>query len=1426
MQKLYNIASLSLLWLVLTSYSTGLLTSSAMASADTELAEPFPSKGQTAFLSLTCQDTIIVSLDAQCQFPLSLNHVATGSIPGCLTADDFQVLVDDTDPTNQAIVDGCGMWRYYLGLQDSALDCSDFQPCWGVIRAEDKAPPVITPPASITLDLSCIDLDTILNQRSSLAFTGLAEVQDNCSGGASPLSDFTDVLSVGEVCKDLLIQRTFFAEDEKGNRATAIQEIRLLKPNLAAISLATPVFKYDVDCTTDAAYLLDDKGHIHPDLTGYPSFVNEFGEVVALDRDVCGIAATYVDQLFEVCEATHKIERTWVISDWCTGATRQIEQLIIVGDLAAPHLSFDQETYDFSTSPFTCTGNIKLIQPRIEEQCSTTETQVELYRVNTRLNGERDTSFVNAKALTTTTSYFEQVERGEYLLVYLTKDACKNGSKDTVQARVRDLVKPVARCLDQLRVTLDNYGFAKATALDINEGSSDNCQLDSLLLRRFYEQDEACAPLKVADYSDWADEVYFNCCDLAASVKVELRAQDKSGNRSICWAEVIIEDKEAPECQAPAAAIIDCDSLPPGFDFTDTAALAHYFGTATAIEYCLATSVIEYSPQVDLSQCGYGVVTRTFAIQDEMGKISTERCEQTIEIQPVHHYEVKFPQDYSTVCAEPDPDSLAVNTFGCDLIAVSSNDTRHSAASDECFKIFRKFRVINWCEYDGVSDAFIIPRDVDCDGMPGDEEVYLMVRPDGTVYLDANNNERDSFPVADPTYDCFGQQGNPNGFWTNSDSFPPLISRGFWEYTQIIKVTDTIAPTIFVEDSIYVCITEDNCFAKATVSFAILDECVDGDVVIKTYVENLKNEYQEYNEDPWSLVGRYPKYLMSGIVPEGSYRVEIEASDQCGNVSQAAYHLEVVDCKAPGITCRDGIVVELMPQASGTDVDNDGDFDSAANTIGVEALIASPAKDDCSAPVSYSINRAGVLPDQNQKTLTVTCEDGEFLNIEVYAWDSANNPTAIQPNGRPGGANYDHCKTFVRIQDNQNACNPAEGSIDIAGVITSATGEAMPNVEVILSGADSKLAHSDVEGAFYMAGLREGHDYTIAPRKQDELLKGVSTLDIIYISKHILGIQPFTLDLQLLAADINRSGSVSTYDIILLRKAILHVDTSAINRVGWEFIHANTILDNQGDPWSKPIYNFISLNDIEFPRGDLDFIGIKMGDVSGLQGLRSGGEPTAIRLHNNYVKAGERVRLPVYLPAQQDWEGVQLSFGLDRAFAKNLYLQSAFLERSQYSLSEKEERVNISWDRYTGTTPLDAQPLLYLEWEALRDGTLAEQLQLATRVRPSEGYTAHQVVPLHLAWEAEQLPEARVYPNPFQNTVHLSWKVTSLAADLHIFLIDTQGRTIERYQLAAGNGQTGKLRLDLPSGLPAGIYFLQVKNGDYQKRFRLVKVAR
>ena len=81
--------------------------------------------------------------------------------------------------------------------------------------------------------------------------------------------------------------------------------------------------------------------------------------------------------------------------------------------------------------------------------------------------------------------------------------------------------------------------------------------------------------------------------------------------------------------------------------------------------------------------------------------------------------------------------------------------------------------------------------------------------------------------------------------------------------------------------------------------------------------------------------------------------------------------------------------------------------------------------------------------------------------------------------------------------------------------------------------------------------------YTLLAEKTTGILNGVSTFDLILISKHILGIDYLDSPYKIIAADIDKSGIVSTLDLIKLRKLILDIDDALPNgNKSWRFVQS------------------------------------------------------------------------------------------------------------------------------------------------------------------------------------------------------------------------------------------------------------------------------
>ncbi|MEZ4933283.1 MAG: hypothetical protein R2788_14325 [Saprospiraceae bacterium] len=83
---------------------------------------------------------------------------------------------------------------------------------------------------------------------------------------------------------------------------------------------------------------------------------------------------------------------------------------------------------------------------------------------------------------------------------------------------------------------------------------------------------------------------------------------------------------------------------------------------------------------------------------------------------------------------------------------------------------------------------------------------------------------------------------------------------------------------------------------------------------------------------------------------------------------------------------------------------------------------------------------------------------------------------------------------------------------------------------------------------------------------------------------------------KIIAADANGSGSVTTFDAVVLRKLILGIDSSFPNNTSWRFIDKAFTFNNPNNPFISPFSDTIWVNSPNVMQAN--FIGIKTGDLN------------------------------------------------------------------------------------------------------------------------------------------------------------------------------------------------------------------------------------
>lgn len=137
---------------------------------------------------------------------------------------------------------------------------------------------------------------------------------------------------------------------------------------------------------------------------------------------------------------------------------------------------------------------------------------------------------------------------------------------------------------------------------------------------------------------------------------------------------------------------------------------------------------------------------------------------------------------------------------------------------------------------------------------------------------------------------------------------------------------------------------------------------------------------------------------------------------------------------------------------------------------------------------------------------------------------------------------------------------------------------------------------TNTRGEYIFDELSMHNDYLVKPEKDGSIADGLSTLDLILIQRHILGLGSLNSPYKIIAADINNDKRVSSADLVTLRRIILGLSTGD-GLESWAFVPANYKFDNPDQPFPFP--SIINLNDLEQNSMHEDFVAIKRGDVNG-----------------------------------------------------------------------------------------------------------------------------------------------------------------------------------------------------------------------------------
>jgi hypothetical protein len=523
--------------------------------------------------------------------------------------------------------------------------------------------------------------------------------------------------------------------------------------------------------------------------------------------------------------------------------------------------------------------------------------------------------------------------------------------------------------------------------------------------------------------------------------------------------------------------------------------------------------------------------------------------------------------------------------------------------------------------------------------------------------------------------------------------------------------------------------------------------------------------------------------LPAGEAGPGTYTANYVVSDGCGNFSYDVVTITVIDAKDPTPYVTDNLVTEIM-QTAMTQLINVNDFD-----IG--------SFDNCSDVVlSYS-------PDVTDTDIQFTCDDIGDNTLEIWVTDEAGN--------------QDFVTVTLTVQDNMNVCGT--GSLTVAGALTTAEDQGIEDVTVDINGG-LFTQDTDETGTFGF-DLDAGGDYSVVPSLDLDASNGVTTFDIVLITQHILGMNPLNDPLKMIAADANNSNTVTTLDVVAIRMVILQITDAFPNNTSWRFVDKSHIFTDPTSPWDFP--EVVNINNLDQELLNVDFTGIKIGDVNGSAQANfmspaeaRNGNSFELRTMDKQVSAGDEVR--VTLGSDATISGMQFTLEHNGLEYKGM---EAGLIRAEH-IASHESALTLSWNAFE-LKNLSNEDLVTLIFEAKGTVQLSESLVITSSMTKAEGYTEQGIESVDLVFGNNKAITNVLYqnvPNPFDGQTLVNFRLNK-AGKAQILITDVDGKLIQEIE---GTYPQGLNSVELDRIQKAGVYYYQLNTDGFTATKKMIKI--
>jgi hypothetical protein len=349
-------------------------------------------------------------------------------------------------------------------------------------------------------------------------------------------------------------------------------------------------------------------------------------------------------------------------------------------------------------------------------------------------------------------------------------------------------------------------------------------------------------------------------------------------------------------------------------------------------------------------------------------------------------------------------------------------------------------------------------------------------------------------------------------------------------------------------------------------------------------------------------------------------------------------------------------------------------------------------------------------------------------------------------------------------------------------------------------------------------------NYSLIPSKLTESnpRSGISIFDLSLIQAHIIGKKPLETPYQIIAADVNGSSTISTADLIMLKKFILGLESNFNGKL-YSFVDKKHVFSNPMNPFPFP--QSITINSTQnLVVGD--FIGIKLGDIN-LDNIPQNFVSKVNRnrkieflyeiLSPDLSNRSNEVIYRIKSTKEQDLLGMQFTLNWDSKLADLVGIENNPLGFDFANVTGSNGLLGLSWISNNGLSKkLNENEVVFeirLKLKSkLNKPTLNMNDELLEKEAFDDNFNFKELsLKLDNNLDANDLSLYKlfVFPNPAQNNFTITFNSNKTEKGF-IQVTDMLGRLIINQEIEINKGLNNRL-FNIPDHIVPGIYNIQLR---------------